>query len=257
MKKSAGPKYAQKPKKPFYKKWWFWVIVVFVLVAAFGGSGNSDSPAAPANNPASTPTVNTVSSPADNPASAPTASDSKPEAATQPASVETTEAFTIPQPQRYEEGMYKVGSDIDAGEYYVTCENYVGAYVEVAKDSSGTIDSIVANNNVNTFTFITVSDGQYFTVTGGEFVKAEDAAVPGADLNNTYMAGMYRVGTDIPAGEYKVNSTSEYGAYVEVAKDSLHTIDSIVTNENVSTSTYITVSDGQYLTVTGGEFSPA
>ncbi len=41
MKKSAGPKYAQKPKKPFYKKWWFWVIVVFVLVAAFGGS---DSP---------------------------------------------------------------------------------------------------------------------------------------------------------------------------------------------------------------------
>jgi hypothetical protein len=31
-----------KPKKPFYKKWWFWVIVAVIAIGAIGGNG-SDS----------------------------------------------------------------------------------------------------------------------------------------------------------------------------------------------------------------------
>lgn len=34
---------ADKPKKPFYKKWWFWVIVAVVVIAAVGGSGGKDA----------------------------------------------------------------------------------------------------------------------------------------------------------------------------------------------------------------------
>ena len=39
---------AQKPKKPFYKKWWFWVIVVVVVIGvggaiSSGGSGSGAS----------------------------------------------------------------------------------------------------------------------------------------------------------------------------------------------------------------------
>ena len=64
-------------------------------------------------------------------------------------------------------------------------------------------------------------------------------------------------GSDFTAGEYKVTCTSDFGAYVEVATDSTHRLDSIVTNDNVDTTSYVTVQDGQYLTVTGGEFTPA
>lgn len=238
MKKNKTGEAAPKVKKPFYKKWWFWVIVVLAL---FLGSGDSE------------PTDTSV----DVPATAPSASVADASENTQAATEATAEAATIPNIQFYGEGMYKVGSDLDAGEYYVTSSEYFGAYAEVASDSTGNLDSIIANTNIETFAFFTVEDGQYFTVTDGEFVKVEDAYVPGADLNDTYMAGMYRVGTDIPAGEYKVTCTSDFGAYVEVATDSTHRLDSIVTNDNVDTTSYVTVQDGQYLTVTGGEFAPA
>lgn len=41
---------AGKPKKPFYKKWWFWVIVVVIVVAiaSNGSSGSSDTTKTPA-----------------------------------------------------------------------------------------------------------------------------------------------------------------------------------------------------------------
>lgn len=234
MKKNKTGETTPKVKKPFYKKWWFWMIVVLALII---GSGDSE----PADVSATVPSSSVADAPEN----------------TQSATEATAEAATIPNIQIYGEGMYKVGSDLGAGEYYVTSSEYFGAYVEVASDSSSNLDSIIANANVETFTFFTVEDGQYFTVTDGEFVKVEDAYVPGADLNDTYMAGMYRVGTDIPAGEYKVTCTSDFGAYVEVATDSTHRFDSIVTNANVETTFCITVQDGQYLTVTGGEFAPA
>lgn len=34
--------YQQKPKKPFWKKWWFWVIIVVLVIVGIGGS-NSQS----------------------------------------------------------------------------------------------------------------------------------------------------------------------------------------------------------------------
>lgn len=114
---------------------------------------------------------------------------------------------------------------------------------------------VFANDNIATFSFITVSDGQYLTVNNGKFIEAAKAEVPAAD-NGIYSSGTYRVGTDIQAGEYKVTCTSS-SAYVEVCKDSTGAFDSIVANDNIENSGYITVSDGQYLTVNGGEFSAA
>ena len=157
----------------------------------------------------------------------------------------------------YKSGTYKVGTDIDAGEYFVTCTNSISCYVEVSSDSSGSFESIVTNDNVATFSFITVADGQYLKINGGEFVKAVDAKVPGADSNGVYGAGTYRVGTDIPAGEYKVTCTNEINCYVEVASDSTGTFESIVTNANTTSTHYITVTVGQYLEVSGGQFAPA
>ncbi|NCB53137.1 MAG: zinc ribbon domain-containing protein [Clostridia bacterium] len=156
----------------------------------------------------------------------------------------------------YPEGMYLVGKDISAGEYLVICNNGSGCYVETSKDSYGTFDSIIANDNTYTRTYVSVSEGQYLTVTGGDFYPAATAAPGAPNADGTYDQGVYLVGKDIPAGEYKVYA-NDASCYIEVAKDSLMTFDSIITNENISLgeTTYITVEDGQYLKVTGGQIS--
>ena len=60
-----------------------------------------------------------------------------------------------------------------------------------------------------------------------------------------YGEGMYKVGTDIPAGEYRLTATSDSG-YWEVTASSAADAD-IIGNDNFGGSTYVTVSEGQYL----------
>ena len=70
--------------------------------------------------------------------------------------------------------------------------------------------------------------------------------------NGLYQDGMYKVGTDIPAGEYKVMLTSSIG-YIEVTSGSRGVFDEIVTNDAPTGDTYITVTEGQYLKLQGVE----
>lgn len=62
--------------------------------------------------------------------------------------------------------------------------------------------------------------------------------------------GMYRVGSDIEPGEYKLTATRSSGGYWEVTNSSSADAD-IVGNDNFSNSTYVTVSEGQYLKLSG------
>lgn len=156
----------------------------------------------------------------------------------------------------YQEGMYKVGSDISSGEYLIVATSSIPAYFALTSDSSGNFDSLIANDNFVTFTYITVSDGQYLKVERAQFVDALSYQPSGADENGYYKEGMYKVGRDIPAGEYKVESTSNTPCYIEVRSDSSHTFDSLIHNENTNSNVYINVSDGQYLTVNRGKFKP-
>lgn len=146
-------------------------------------------------------------------------------------------------------GEYKIGEDIPAGEYYVKCTSS-NLYVEISSDSTGSIDSIITNLNTEGGTYITVHDGEYLTIQGGDIYELDKSPNRGAE-NGYYTNGMYKVGSDIPAGEYSVEATSGM-AYIEVASDSSHTIDSIVTNDNFEGNTKITLSDGQYLTLDNG-----
>lgn len=152
-------------------------------------------------------------------------------------------------------GTYKVGTDIQAGEYIFIASSSLG-YIECTTDSTGDIDSIVFNDNVEGNVYLTVNDGEYLKATGGTLYPVEEAPsiIPS---DGVYKAGMYKVGKDIPAGEYKVilTDTTLGMGYYEVATDSRHGIESIVTNENVQADTYLTVSDGQYLKISGVEIS--
>ena len=64
----------------------------------------------------------------------------------------------------------------------------------------------------------------------------------------TITAGTYKVGTDIPAGEYKLTAESNTYGYGEVTASSAAAAD-IIDNDNFEGSTYLTVTDGQYLTI--------
>ena len=71
-----------------------------------------------------------------------------------------------------------------------------------------------------------------------------------------YTSGTYKVGQDLPAGEYKFTQTDEYGGYIERSSDSSMEFDSIISNEATSDkgeTAYVTVHDGEYLKIDGGE----
>lgn len=154
----------------------------------------------------------------------------------------------------YKEGTYKVGTDIPAGEYFIKCKGRSCNFT-VSSDSSRKYSSEIAFEYFHTFMFVTVIDGQYLQVDDGEFVPVAIANVPKADKDGNYGEGMYRVGIDIPAGEYKVTCTVGNGAYVEVNSDSFGTYRSEISSEYVETFYYITVEEGQYLTVEDGQFA--
>lgn len=172
----------------------------------------------------------------------------------QPAPIENTAASSVSQQEEEEEfttyksSTYKVGSDIPAGEYVVYADSFMG-YVEVASDSSGTLDSIITNSNISYNTIITVSDGQYLKLTGCYAVPLEEN--PPVDASGE---GTFKVGTHISAGEYKVEVSSDNSigfGYIQVSSDSTGVLSSIISNDNFEGSKYITVSDGQYLTLSG------
>ena len=80
------------------------------------------------------------------------------------------------------------------------------------------------------------------------------------DSAQVYKEGTYKVGSDIPAGEYKFTQTSSFGGYVERSSDSSMEFDSIISNEATSeegSTVYVTVLEGEYLKIQGGELTPA
>lgn len=148
--------------------------------------------------------------------------------------------------EQYDAGMYKVGTDIPAGEYIL--KPSAMAYYQVATDSTGTLESIVSNDKFSGTRYITVSDGQYLTLTSCTAYPASYVS-EGKVKNDNLSGGMYKVGVDIDAGEYKV--TPDGNGYYEVDSSSAGTLDAIVANENFSSDVYVTVADGQYLKLSG------
>lgn len=141
----------------------------------------------------------------------------------------------------YLEGMYKVGSDIPAGEYLFVITDTSGGYVCVSADSNK--DDIIENEIVELCWFATVEDGHYLEVRDCAFVHAEFATL-NINADGSFNSGMYRVGIDIPAGEYKL--TAEDDGYWCIYKNSELPLD-IVSNDLFESSAYVTVKEGQYL----------
>ncbi len=155
----------------------------------------------------------------------------------------------------YGPGMYKVGRDLPAGEYVLEGKT-IYAYYRLTSDSTGDSDSYLASGYVDARGYLTLEEGQYLEL--DDCVAAPvDLAGPYQVENNEYPAGIYKVGYDLPAGEYEILPTDEeYDAYMAVLSGSSGTFDDIVTNDNFDKKIYVTVSDGQYLEISRGVARP-
>lgn len=145
---------------------------------------------------------------------------------------------------KYTSGVYKVGTDIPAGEYILFNDGFSG-YFCVSSDSNQ--DDIIFNDNFNYNSIITINDGEYLDLTRCYAIPfSED---PDVDLDD---AGMFKVGTHIPAGEYKIESTDGTGYYCIYTNSRQ---EDIVSNDNFDGQNYVTVTDGQYLELSRCKFS--
>lgn len=221
-----------KGKKKFYKRWWFWTIIIIIVIAAINGGGSTKEKYKVAT------TNNNVAQ-----------GENKKDTSKEKAPTETSKEEV--KDNKIKAGTYKIGEEVPAGEYLFMSKGM--GYIQCSTDTTGALESILYNDNVEGHSYITVNKGEYLKIQGGEmYPVAEAPSVTPKD--GLYKAGMYKVGKDIPAGEYKVKLTSAAGmGYTEVATDSRHQLESIVTNENVQADSYITVTDGQYLKIQGVE----
>lgn len=146
----------------------------------------------------------------------------------------------------YPEGMYRVGTDIPEGIYYIYTDS--SCYWEVSSDSTGDFGSIIGNGNINNNAYVTVYEGQYLTVDRGSFYNI---ATREYNLQSIVGEGMYWVGHDIPAGEYVLTPEAGTSAYWAILSNSEARQD-IMANGNEDTTIYITVSDGQFLEINRG-----
>lgn len=139
-------------------------------------------------------------------------------------------------------GQYQVGKDIPAGEYKVFSDSN-NAYIEVSSDSSGGFDSILFNDNFKTFTYAKLDENQYLKLSNCYAIPVEKAKkFEDAEIKD----GMYKVGVDIPAGEY--NITASGNGYYEI-NNTPHDMMNIISNDNFTDNRIVTVQDGQYIKI--------
>lgn len=235
---SPSPSPEQPPKKPM-PKWVKIVAIVFVVLVLIGAASTCGKKGDTGSTAPNTPTKSEVKKTDDSSK----ATKEEPEAPVVPEKTEEEKAAEARAQARADatvsSGTYKVGSEIPVGQYYLVGSGYFA----ILKDSSGTLDAIIANDNFSGNSIVDLADGQYFELKGASMYPIEFYD----PIEKTeFKDGMYRVGIDMPAGEYKVTSSSGYG-YIEVTSDASHTLGAIITNDLVEDSTYQTVSEGQYV----------
>lgn len=138
----------------------------------------------------------------------------------------------------YSSNQYKVGVDIPAGEYILLGEN---SYFDITSDANGS--DIILNENFDNDYIVTLNDGEYFTLKRATAYPFEQYCSSNT-IDTTQNNGMLKIGVNLPAGEYRLSTSNGMGYYCIYTDSRCR---DIVSNDNFDSSTYITVSDGQYL----------
>lgn len=147
-------------------------------------------------------------------------------------------------------GTYKVGKDIDPGEYIA-----YGLHSTAQIKQFNSLDEQEDTEEIDgLFIDLTLEENQYIEVESGIILPKSTF-----DMNNLAQYGIYKVGQDIEAGEYKVASISDSyeSSYEEVdgALGALEVADEALGGNVLKTvdlydgQKYVTLKDGQYVRV--------
>ncbi|MEU5701959.1 hypothetical protein [Streptomyces aurantiacus] len=152
------------------------------------------------------------------------------------------------------DGDFEVGSDVQPGTYRTTGNTDDLCYWERAKDASGEMDSILANDNVSGTSYVTIlKSDNLFKSSGCKDWEAVDAKASGTPATLVKGAGgMHRVGVDIAPGTYRSTGNTDDLCYWERTKDASHSLESILANNNVSGSAVVTIAAGDAYFKTSG-----
>ena len=150
-----------------------------------------------------------------------------------PLQVETSDS------KSYSVGQYKVGSDIPEGQYLAVGKGYI----ELSNTPNAEI--ILFNDNFEGQCYIDAQEGEYIKIMGELKLYPADSAPKILPSKGVIPQGQFKVGADIPAGEYIIKA--EDNGYFEITPDTRRS--KIIKNQFTLTagSFYATVENGQYL----------
>lgn len=134
------------------------------------------------------------------------------------------------------DGDFQVGSDVKPGTYRNSGNTDGMCYWERAKDASGEMDSLLANDNVTGTSYVTVKATDKLFKSSDcndwEAVDTKAKGSPAARMSGD--GGMFRVGADIAPGTYRSTGNADDSCYWERTKDADHGVESILANDNVN-----------------------
>lgn len=149
----------------------------------------------------------------------------------------------------YGPGEYAVGEDKDmpAGEYRLVAipEERTHSFT-ITNDEAG--KDLIEHNFVETFSYIQVDEGQFIELTNINAIPITDVQPIGM-VDDSFIEGDYRVGTDINAGEYKIFA-EEDSASVMLSEDLMFSDNTY--RKSYQGSILIEIQDGQVLRVHDG-----
>ena len=160
-----------------------------------------------------------------------------------------------------ESGMYRIGTDLPAGTYVAMNDGSVLSSLSsiTVRDGSGADSNILIVDPFSQHTIFEVRDGDYLDIRGAEALDIACSAVLFEMMYaeyGLYCEGMYWVGFHLPAGEYKL--TADEGAVL-----SSYTIYRDATQSGIldvgvmsGATAYVTVSEGQFLKISGATMAP-
>jgi hypothetical protein len=245
----------EKVKKPFYKKWWVWLLAVIIIGVIFTPGEEETATTEPeADEVKATETTTPVEEPKKEEVEP---KEEKPVELTPQEKMLAGIGGLLDSKKAFDTGSYIKG-DIPAGEYaFITFDGSGEYYVE--KDSAG---EIIDNENFSSFGYVTVlesgnlqTDGVLINVSAIPELGVDGAKEVYEILNNVQdhkETGYYKVGVDIPAGTYTLESTDD--GYVAIMTGPVGKND-IVDNEIFNGRYQVVVSDGQYLNISGAKIS--
>ena len=142
----------------------------------------------------------------------------------------------------YDEGQYRVGSDMTPDEYVLLATDEYDGYFCISTDANKR--DIVANDLFEVNSIVTVERGEYLELDRCVAIRAADFYTR-YTIRSDRAGVMLKVGYDIEPGEYKlICTTDDYGYYC-VYEDSRH--QDITANDLFERSAWVSVKRGQYL----------